>query len=75
MWTGMRGLVRGIVEDVQRHALVEQLRRMDDHLLHDIGLRRGQLDTLLLRPPAARTRTAGGLRRTPAVRPSLQGCG
>lgn len=68
------GWITGIVEDLQRQALVKRLERLSDHALDDVGLRRDQLDLMLLRPERARNKTFGVVRRQ-SVRPSLQGCG
>ena len=74
MGNGISGWVRWAVDSYQRQALVEQLQRLSDHLLDDVGLRRDQLDEMLLppsKPSAAREKAVARL----APRPSLQGCG
>lgn len=68
------GWVGWAIDSYQRQALVEQLQRLSDHLLDDVGLRRDQLDEMLLpppTPPAPREKAVARL----ATRPSLQGCG
>lgn len=74
MWVSPLDLIAAFIDGLRRDRLVAELRRMDDHLLRDVGLRRDQLD--LLRLPRAPS-PPGLLRpaRAPASRPSLQGCG
>ena len=75
MWNEVRFFVRDMIDSAHRHALVQKLARWDDRLLDDIGLPRGQLDTILRREDVTRVRSVVPTVRTSAVRPSLQGCG
>ena len=68
------GAVHRAIEQWRNRSFVEKMRRMDDRLLDDIGLRRDQLD-LLLRPRTIPVQRHGAVRPSPAIRPSLQGCG
>jgi hypothetical protein len=74
MWTAIIDFWHGIVDDFERRAHVDRMRQFNDHLLEDIGLRRDQLDVLILHPQMARIERAGFGRRRQAVRPFLQGC-
>ena len=74
MWVSPLDLIDAIIDGIRRDRLVAELRRMDDHLLQDVGLRRDQLDLLRI----ARAPSSPGLLRPagpPVSRPSLQGCG
>lgn len=74
MWISPLDLVDAIIDGIRRDRLVAELRRMDDRLLRDVGLRRDQLDLLRLpRAPSSR----GLLRpaRAPVSPPLLHGCG
>ena len=70
--------LRAVLETQQRAELVVRLSRMDDHLLADIGLRRDQLESVILLPAAStpvRAQRREAASRQGASRPSLQGCG
>lgn len=67
-------LVQAVSAHFRRQASVSALRLMNDHLLLDIGLRREQIDLLLLPDepaPVQKAKPVGIAHR----RPSLQGCG
>jgi uncharacterized protein YjiS (DUF1127 family) len=62
-----------------RKRLLDSLSQLDDHLLMDIGLRRDQLETVMLNAPDAwiEEKPVAKQRTISARRPqsSLQGCG
>ena len=68
MWTWLG-------REIERHARLQALARLDDHLLADIGLRRDQLESLVLLTADEPRDLGRRLERGPAGGPVLQGCG
>jgi hypothetical protein len=79
------GWLGWIVDYFRRRAALNQLERLDDYLLQDLGLRRDQLDALRAKgnlhadsagkPPRGDQRPKDVRRPRRVARPSLQGCG
>lgn len=81
----IRNWLEGVIDFYRRRATIELLRRLDDHRLDNIGLRKDQLDLFGLDDPARAPveEIRGRVREKPRVRrparwprqPTLQGCG
>jgi uncharacterized protein YjiS (DUF1127 family) len=52
----IRDLFRGIYDWMRRRAAIARLRRLDDRMLKDIGINRGEIESAVLGFPADRTR-------------------